>query len=602
MRGFIYFLIIVFFNCTNADDQLSDDFDLIIIGGGASGISAGLHASRNGVRTLILEETEWLGGMLTAAGVSAIDGNHNLPSGIWGEFRDSLIARYGSQSALSTGWVSHTLFEPSIAQEIFSNMVSKSTDLEVNRNTAVQSVKFENGRWHIKTADRAFSSRILIDATELGDIAAMVGIPYDIGMTDGSDEPQGPSESNDIIQDLTWVATLEDYGPDADMTIEKPANYSAEEFACACNTGNLEIEAVDCEKMLEYGKLPNGKYMINWPNCGNDTYLNVIEMTAQERVAQLEEAKAMTRRFVYYIQNELGFRHLGLSKEEYPTEDNLAIIPYHRESRRIRGEVRLLSTHLANPYHYKLYRTGVAVGDYPIDHHHDKNEAAPEIDFIGIKIPAYSVPMGVLIPDEVDNFIVAEKSISVSNIVNGATRLQPVVLGIGQAAGAIATIAVQQDKSTKEVAIRDVQQSLLDARAYLMPFMDVDRNDEDFEVLQKAGATGLLQGTGKPYKWANQMWIYPDSLMKSSDLQKVGEDFDLQIGNAEKEYVTVPYLLTFISGFNKSSTGLQEIRSEINNLTSEEGYISRRNVAKTVIEHTDLFNQPVNYNGEFVKK
>lgn len=52
--------------------------------------------------------------------------------------------------------------------------------------------------------------------------------------------------------------------------------------------------------------------------------------------------------------------------------------------------------------------------------------------------------MGALIPQTVDGLIVAEKSISVSNIANGTTRLQPVVLQIGQAAGALAALAVSQ--------------------------------------------------------------------------------------------------------------------------------------------------------------
>uniref|UniRef100_UPI003D7F6652 FAD-dependent oxidoreductase n=1 Tax=Pedobacter sp. TaxID=1411316 RepID=UPI003D7F6652 len=86
--------------------------DLLIIGGGASGTTAGIQASRMGVNTLIIEETGWLGGMLTSAGVSAIDGNHQMPSGIWGEFREKLYQYYGGPNAVETGWVSNTLFEP----------------------------------------------------------------------------------------------------------------------------------------------------------------------------------------------------------------------------------------------------------------------------------------------------------------------------------------------------------------------------------------------------------------------------------------------------------------------------------------------------------
>ena len=98
---------------------------VLVIGGGASGVSAGVTSARMGVETMIVEETGWLGGMLTAAGVSAIDGNHRLPSGFWGEFRDSLVSHYGSSEALKTGWVSNVLFEPSVGNSILQRIAAK---------------------------------------------------------------------------------------------------------------------------------------------------------------------------------------------------------------------------------------------------------------------------------------------------------------------------------------------------------------------------------------------------------------------------------------------------------------------------------------------
>ena len=69
--------------------------------------------------------------------------------------------------------------------------------------------------------------------------------------------------------------------------------------------------------------------------------------------------------------------------------------------------------------------------------------------------------------------IVAEKSISVSNIINGTTRLQPMVMQIGQAAGALAALAVKENKSISEVSVREVQNAILDAKGYLLPYLDV---------------------------------------------------------------------------------------------------------------------------------
>lgn len=60
-----------------------------------------------------------------------------------------------------------------------------------------------------------------------------------------------------------------------------------------------------------------------------------------------------------------------------------------------------------------------------------------------------------------------------SNIANGATRLQPVVLQIGQAAGALAALAVVENKPISQVGVRQVQQVILDAKGYLLPYLDV---------------------------------------------------------------------------------------------------------------------------------
>ena len=61
----IYVCTITFFSCAKPE------YDVVIVGGGASGITAAIQSSRLGSKTLLIEKTDWLGGMLTSAGVSA---------------------------------------------------------------------------------------------------------------------------------------------------------------------------------------------------------------------------------------------------------------------------------------------------------------------------------------------------------------------------------------------------------------------------------------------------------------------------------------------------------------------------------------------------
>ncbi len=118
-------------NCIWLFAQKNQTVDLLVVGGGTSGVAAGIAASRLGVSTLIAEETVWLGGMLSAAGVSATDGNHLLPSGLWGEFRNRIYAHYGGASKVATGWVSNTHFEPHVANQVWQEIAKEERNLKV---------------------------------------------------------------------------------------------------------------------------------------------------------------------------------------------------------------------------------------------------------------------------------------------------------------------------------------------------------------------------------------------------------------------------------------------------------------------------------------
>lgn len=614
MKIVVSFLFLLLFQTTGFSQQ---SYDLIVVGGGASGTAAGISAGRLGTKTLIIESTPWLGGMLTSAGVSAIDGNHRLPSGIWGEFKTELEAYYGGQEKLATGWVSNTLFEPKVGNEILKKMASKVKDLSISFESEWKTAQYENGLWTVTFSKNGktetVTAPLLIDATELGDVAASQGLPYRLGMDARAEigEEFAPEQANDIIQDLTFVATLQDYGRGVDKTIPKPANYDPVEFACACAHADPTTDdapTLDCGKMLDYGKLPNGKYMINWPNCGNDHYVNLVELSPEERAAEIEKAKQTTLRFVYYIQHDLGFKHLGLAENEYPTADDLPMIPYHRESRRYRGLVDFTLPYVKTPYAAPspLYRTGVAVGDYTIDHHHKKNPTAPAIDFIKIRVPSYNVPLGALIPKSHPALILAEKSISVSNIVNGASRLQPVVLGIGHAAGVLATVALEEKKPLSEVSIRRVQQLLLEQKAYLMPFLDMNPSQIHFESMQKAGAAGIFKGEGVPYLWANQTWFYPERLATEYEvvdgLRPIYPNLK-DFWGASGDYLTGARLMVFLKmiqpEFTEENIRLAWTNGALEGDFSLDKKLTRREVSVLLDEVLDFFVLEVDWNGGY---
>lgn len=457
-------------------------YDVVVVGGGTGGTAAAIEAARGGARVLVVEECPWLGGMLTSAGVSAIDGNYRLRGGIFGEFTDSLAARYGGYEALKSGWVSNILFNPAAGAEILANM-AREAGVEVRFGTT--SIRYGRGRtgWSLRLSDgTSVRACILIDGTELGDVAEEVG-------ADMLDDSRA-------LQDMTYVAVVKWY--DHDVTIPEPEDYDPKHYVHCCDTWPAAMT-------LSYGALPDGHIMLNWPEGGNDIYLDYLTMPREE---VCRRAKNRTLGYIYFLQTELGYSNLGIADDVFPTDDGLPFYPYYRESRRIAGRDTMTVEAARSPYDFDLYTRAVAVGDYPVDHHHRQNPRAEELSHLWFgKIPSFSVPLGVVVPAGVEDLLVADKAVSVSWEMNGATRLQPVVTGLGQAAGALAAIAVRTGRHPSDVPASEVQALLLDHGCYLLPFLDLKPSDPGFRELQEAGVRGKVKGTGRSVGWANETWV-----------------------------------------------------------------------------------------------
>ena len=476
-------------------------YDVVVIGGGTGGTAAAIEAARCGSSVMIVEKTPWLGGMLTSAGVSAIDGNYRLRGGIFGEFTDSLAARYGGYEALKSGWVSNILFNPKVGKDVLYNMAVES-GVNLKFGFSVKKIERERGRWILYLPDGTrLSATVLIDGTELGDVAKLVGTP----------------ELTDRIsaQDMTYVAILKKY--DSPVEMEKPSDYDPSLYRSCCDNPLAEnIDGLNPmgqtlwspEMMLSYGKLPDGHIMLNWPVCGNDYFAEYLDMSADELEDVIAKAKKRTLGFVYFIQNELGYKNIGIADDVYPTSDGLPFFPYYREARRVAGHDTMTVDAAKNPYQYDLYTRAVAVGDYPVDHHHVQNPKREELSHLWFgKIPSFSVPLGVVVPLGPEDFLVADKAISSSWEMNGGTRLQPVVMGLGQAAGALASIAVKTGRHPSEVPASEVQKVLLDHGCYLLPFLDLSPKDPGFRELQEKGIKGEVKGEGRSVGWANETWV-----------------------------------------------------------------------------------------------
>ena len=142
----LFYIILFLTTATQLAAQKTITKDVLVVSAGTGGTAAAIQAARLGVNTIIVESTTWLGGMISAAGVSATDGNNKLPSGLWKEFRDQLYKVYGGPKAVETGWVSNTLFEPHVADSIFKAMAAKEKKLTINYELEFEKAIVKNNK------------------------------------------------------------------------------------------------------------------------------------------------------------------------------------------------------------------------------------------------------------------------------------------------------------------------------------------------------------------------------------------------------------------------------------------------------------------------
>ncbi|MCA1994044.1 MAG: FAD-dependent oxidoreductase [Coleofasciculus sp. S288] len=492
--------------------------DVLVVGGGTGGTAAAIQAARQGVRTILVSETPWLGGMLTSAGVSAPDGNElaAFQTGLWGSFVRKLWHR--QPGGLDNSWVSMFSYDPRIGAKLLADWVQELPNLKwITGQSPLDVLRQGSCITGVRFAEFTIHATIILDATELGDLLALADVPHRWGweLQSEFEEPSASAFPNELtkqypVQAPTWVVILKDFGPSGNAPeIPPPPNNAPEKFVGAW-------EGYGVERFLNYGRLPEGLFMINWPQCGNDYGKGVERLVGSQALRQefLQEARWHAQSFARFLQTQLGHRY-GLAQDIFPSLPTLgtlgggayALHPYYRESRRLIGLVTLreqdilpmsggqvasLPMQQSGGVGQRDGVTSIAVGNYANDHHY------PGVNF-SLKPKSirwggrwtgtpFTISYGCLVPISTDGLLVCEKNISVSHIANGSTRLQPVVMNIGQAAGMAAALCVRMGCQPRNLPVRFIQDALLEdsaAPAAIIPLFDVPSNHPDWLYWQR---------------------------------------------------------------------------------------------------------------------
>ncbi|MBB5396956.1 FAD-dependent oxidoreductase [Mucilaginibacter sp. AK015] len=540
-------LLLLFFKCfTGFAETIRTD--VLVVGGGASGVAAAIQSARSKIKTMLIEPGPWLGGSMTSGGMCILEGNRTLASGIYAEFKNHVREFYKPRLGYDTTTNAPLVFEPYTGAAILKRITDTVKNLTVKMNTPFTAVKKDGTGWEITIMQSGkavtIKAKLVVDATELGDVAAAAGVLLTAGFDSRTDtkEELAPQNATNQIQDISYLAILKDYGRGIDRTIPQPAGYDATQYACLKNA--------DIKKMLASAKLPNDKYLINWSDCANQYPVTSNDLNPENREATFKKAKLRTLGLIYYLQTRLGFKNLGLT-DDFKTADHLPYLPLIRENRRAAGMVRMVLDDIYTPYTRgsQLYRTSIAVGD-ALPGQHYSIPGAPHINYP--PFPAYSIPLGAVVVKEQENLLVTEKAMSVTHLVNSSISYPSVQMTLGQGVGATAAYCIFFETTTKNLKPRIIQGEILDFKGMLMPFADIKTNDWDYRAIQQIGATGLLQGIQKPNGNSARVLFMPDSVVHTAEIKPFLNEIYSRAFlwfNREKpgELFTIGNLLSYIS-------------------------------------------------------
>lgn len=481
-------------------------YPVVVVGGTASGLGAAITVARMGVKVALLEPTNRLGGMI-ANGVSITDvRNPARLSGLFAEFRQRVQAYYGGGDGLR--------YEPWVANLLLKEMAYEEPNLDLY--FGVRPIRtLKRGKQVIglivesvgEQGQSRFYAQIVIDATVEGDVAAWAGAKFRIGREPRTPEephaggiyydrlhdrllPGSTGKGDQRIQAYALMLTVKEY--EEDRSTAPPPGYNPDHYRLA--------PPWEQSWAYLYGRVPNGKFEINQHPHGSD----LQEENYRYPIASYEERQRIYERYkqhalgyLHYLQTVQGKRNLDLAEDEYRDHDHVPPILYVREARRIEGLVLFQEMDVIRARE-RPRPDAIAIGDYPMDSHAVQKVTEPDPRHLGEGeywlfqyTPWYQVPYGVIVPKGVDGLLVAS-AVSATHVAYGTLRMEPVRMGLGQAAGAAAALSVLFHCQPSTLPVDQIQKRLLDFGVYLYWFPDVTPGTEHFKAVQFLAVKGYF--------------------------------------------------------------------------------------------------------------
>ena len=489
--------------------------DVVIYGGTAAGVMAGVAASRHGASAIILEPGRNVGGMVSGGlGNSDIVRQENLIGGLSMEFFRRLGQHYGEE----VSW----LFEPHVAENTLKAMLDEA-GVDVRFEQPLDSVEIDGTRIQsLRTRGGAtYKGLVFIDATYEGDLLKAAGVSYALGR-EGRDvygeslagrtellpvnhqfrAAVSPWRDGELLPYITPQEELVPVGagdgriqaycfrlcltdrPDNRLPITRPDDYDPARYELL----RRYLEAIEAGRggplrgPLGLGRIPNDKTDANSSGPVSTNLLGAnqeyTEATPERRAEIWEEHRSWAHGMLYFLQNDPSvpdrvrrtYAPWGLCKDEFQETGGWPHQLYVREARRMLGEYVLTQHDLK-----KRLRKHDVVGKagYNIDirevqwvairnfHFPNAQDEVFVEGYVSEPVEPWDIPYRAMLPhySECSNLLVPV-CISASTIAFASYRMEPTYMIAGHSAGVAAALAAKNSVAVHHVDIDALQSRL----------------------------------------------------------------------------------------------------------------------------------------------
>lgn len=417
-------------------------YNLVVVGGGLTGVAAAVSAAREGLSVLLVEKSGCLGGAISNCLVYPFMPYWTKP--YWGEAAKN--KKYLSQGIFKEMKERHDKYVTDCKDHEFNSEYFKIVldDMTVESGVTVlfhsvladvkkQGEKITAIEIIAKSQHITVEADFFVDATGDGDLFYLAGCDYQLGR-----------ESDGFCQPMTTCFRMS--GVDLDLfTEERP-----------------KLQELYKEKQSK-GEITNPREnILVFFGVGEDVLhfnsTRVIKLNPTDPF-DVSRAEVMARRQIHEL--------VSFLKENSKAFDESALISIAvdigvRESRKLKGVHILTADEIIN---CTQFEDSIALGNYDIDIHNPTGTGTSHRFFGDGEY--YTIPYRSLLPKEFNNLLVAGRCLSATHEAQASVRIMPTCACLGQAAGTAVAVAIKSDKNAHNVDVKSIQKKLIENGAVL---------------------------------------------------------------------------------------------------------------------------------------